>query len=242
MNIAQRLDDLWGGTWEALLDSFRVSGQPRSPGGTPVVFIGESPHTNEVKSGTEPASRHALAGKSGRRVMNALDGLVPNPESDQPIRSIGDLATRGHVDWLTIINVSEVPLDPATYQSLIAKGDVTLGTAATPSLEHWLKLMYSFQLIRDNPSAQSRQLPFVSEVETHLKDDFCRRITSAVSENTRLVVLLGDVAKAYFGRLSSRFEVERSELEHPSTSENWKIPCEVLDGIRDLVRPSSAPR
>lgn len=194
MNIAERLDGLWGVQWQRFLDPFRVSGGSACGASRPVVFIGESPHTEEVESGSTPEDRYPLAGESGKRVTKALASVFAEGERDRPISALAG-------NWLSIVNVSEVPLDSAAYQRLIAKRTVVLDATERPTLERWLKLMYSFQLFKDGPVKTRRKEDFANEVERRIKDDFRCRVTSAVGCETQLVVFLGHTAKGYYRKL-----------------------------------------
>ena len=227
MNIAERLDQLWGVAWTPLLNGFRVSPPSRV---ARVVFIGESPHTDEVRSGDEPEDRSPLAGDSGKKVTAKLRGVdvVPDHES----RPIGQLAT-SCVDWLSIVNVAEVPLQAAAYASLVAQGDVSVGSTDTPTLTQWLKLMYSFELIRGG-FASTRREPFADEVDHLIKADFECRVRAAVGERTRLVVALGGTAAAYYGNVCADLPNARCAA-HPSSKSNWNVSEEVLNAIKEAA-------
>ena len=239
MNISERLDGLWDVEWAHSLDSFRVSRPTPSPS-PPIVFIGESPHTDEVKSGDTPETRYPLAGRSGKSVTAALGDLESD---DQACRPLGELVARGVVDWLTIINVCEVPLDPGTYALLVAKGDVAVDPTRSPSLEAWLKLTYSFQLIKDG-AAGHRQNCFANEVDQRVKADFKRRVGDAVGDSTRFVVLLGDTAKGYYELMCADLNVGVRCAPHPSPSASaggWEIDLatrSAIHEVKQLATPS----
>ena len=235
MSIAKRLNGVLGVQWERFLEPFRVSGGRASGPSRPIVFIGESPHTDEVNSGCTPEDRHPLAGESGKIVTTALTGLgVFEDQEDEPIGAL-------RPNWLSIINVSEVPLNPAAYLQLIAKDKVQLDTTQRPSLEQWAKMMYSFQLIKNGPVKRSRGECFVNEVETHIKNDFHCRAESEVGCNTQLVVCLGKAAELYYKPLCSEGGVTRVLNEaHPSRSHKkvWNTSEELQKEVQRIVRNS----
>lgn len=232
MNITERLDELWDGEWKCLLDNFRVSGGLRM--NTQVVFIGESPHTDEVQSGCTPECRYPLAGQSGKIVTEALRGILPSEHCERPI---GQLAADGDIDWLSIINVSEMPLDVGVYHRLVARDIVTLNSAWKPSLEDWLKLMYSFQLIKNGAVKNCRQESFANDVESRIKDDFLCRARLVVGCNTKLVVFLGNTAKSYYEKMCPGFGIETRCVKHPSPksqeSNKWTTDRDFCLEIQD---------
>lgn len=242
MNIAVRLDKFCEGNWKCLLDRFRVSGRPQT--NAPVVFIGESPHTDEVQSGATPECRYPLAGRSGKTVTEALRSVLPREQHDQPI---GRLAAHGKVNWLSIINVSEVPLDIGAYMQLVAKGRVTLNCMQVVSLEHWTQLMYSLHLVKGGAIKNSRREDFVNKIEDEIKEDFCWRTKQVVGRDTKLVVLLGDTAKGYYEQLCSRLGVDTKCVPHPSpkswNATSWEhnqdLPSAIQSVIRDWCDPAS---
>ena len=225
MNIVARIDELLNGEgkWKSMLDHFLVSGIPRR--NASVVFIGESPHTDEVLSGCTPDSRYPLVGESGKTVTDALRDILPRTKSDQPI---GQLATDESVSWLSIINISEVPLDVGVYHQLVTTRKVTPNLTEWPSLEHWLKLMYSFGLFKKGAVERGRRGKFVNDVEKKIKEDFSCRSELAIGCKTKLVILLGNTAKTYYKLNCSELGVETKCVPHPSpkskASDKWKCP------------------
>lgn len=222
MNIVERLGQLPWVDWAPLLNAFRVSPSCRR---ARVVFIGESPHTDEVKSGDAPEARSPLAGSSGKNVTKKLKDLLPDGES----RPIGELAT----NWLSIVNVAEVPLQPSAYASLVAKGCVPVGGRETPPLMEWLKLMYSFERIRGG-FASTRRQPFAEEVDHHIEADFERRVRAAVGDHTRLVVALGNTADEYYRHACADL-AEPKFAPHPSKGRSWSVSEAVLRAIKEAV-------
>ncbi len=234
MDIAERLNGVWGVHWQRFLNPFRVSGGAASGASRGVVFVGESPHTDEVSSGSTPEDRFPLAGESGKIVTEALACVFREGERDQPV---GALAP----DWLSIVNVSEVPLDPAAYQRLVAKGTVALDAQARPTLEEWLKLMYSLQLVKNGPVASHRKEDFANEVDRHIEDDFRCRVTSAVGCTTQLIVFLGCTAKGYYRKLFPECGVPTEFASHPSprsgSTTGW-----IDDDVRQRIQAIACQR
>ena len=233
--IAQKLNVC---DWQPLLDCFRVS--PRMCTPRKVLFIGESPHTDEVKSGCDPERRYPLAGQSGKRVTESLGDTVSGNQGDQPI---GKLVAEGNVDWLGIINVVEVPLDPAAYQQLVAKEEARLNSkGASLCIEDWLKLMYSFNLIKSNPSAESRRECFVQDVVSWIADDFRCRLQNAVGRDTELVVTLGCVAHFFYDQCKPERSVKVMCAPHPSPRSKegkWEIAEDLRSELRRIANSTN---
>ena len=232
MDIAERIaKKLNVRGWQPFLNRFRVS--PPTATTAKVLFVGESPHTDEVKSARLPESRCALAGESGKQITKSLGDIVSGGGDEL---SIGKLVANGSVDWLAIINVAEVPLEASAYWQLVANGKVQVDLChASPSIADWLKLMHSFSLIRTNPRAKSRHESFVDDVESCISNDFCCRLQNAIGQNTELVVALGDVAQAYCSQYKPKRSVKVMCAPHPSRRSNeagWIIP----DALRSKLR------
>ena len=240
MNITVRLDKLCEGNWRRLLDRFRVSGRPQT--NSPVVFIAESPHTDEVRSGGTPECRYPLAGRSGKTVTNALRCILPCEHHAQPI---GWLAAHGKVKWLSTINISEVPLDIGAYVRLVAKREVALNRIEDVSLEHWMKLMYSLQLVKDGPVKNRRREHFVNRIEDEIKEDFSCRAKQAIGCNTKLVVFLGNTAKSYYELMCSGLSVDTMCVPHPSPSSSnsnvWECSQDLCTRIQSVIQDWNEP-
>ena len=165
-------------------------------------------------------------------MTKALAGAFAEGDRDKPIGALAG-------NWLSIINVSEIPLDPAAYQQLIAKGEVELDATQRPSLEQWLQLMYSFQLFKGGPVGTRRNEDFANEVEKHIKDDFRCRVATAVGCDTKLVVFLGATAKRYFEQLCPDVRISSECASHPSprpgNTNGWQICEKVKQSIKDTV-------
>ena len=237
MNIADRISlASQVCEWKPLLHRFRVSARPNES--KKVAFIGESPHTDEVKSANSPEDRYPLAGDSGKNVTRTLAeaGVVSNSLIGQPI---GKLVNRNVVDWLTIVNVAEVPLDSTVYQQLVANGEVLLDSLESPELTDWLNLMYSFEAIRSRPKVKKRRNCFVRSVERCIIRDFDCRVRGAIDHNTELVVLLGNVAQAYYKRLDQQNSASAMCALHPSFnssgSNGWQMPKDVCTTLRHIL-------
>lgn len=213
MNIAQRIAEKSNvPAWQPVLERFRVSFRTTVP--KKVLFIGESPHTDEVRLACRPEKRYPLAGQSGKRITATLSDIV---SSDQRCQAIGKLVASGSVNWLSIINVVEVPLDAAAYQTLIVNGNVNPDPEdASLRITDWVRMMHSFGLIKADPKAKSRRNDFVDDIESCIIGDFCHRLRNAVNEDTELVVLLGEVAKAYYERCDLKQRVNPFYEAHPS--------------------------
>lgn len=68
-----------------------------------IVFVIESPHIHEV------CHKHPLAGDSGKKVTKKyLETMID--DSEQSKKPIGCLIVSGQMPWLSLINVSQLPL------------------------------------------------------------------------------------------------------------------------------------
>ena len=167
-------------------------------------------------------------------MTRGLAGAFAESDMDEPIGALAG-------SWLSIINVSELPFDSAAYQQLIAKGEVALDETQRPSLEQWLKLMYSFQLLKRGP-ADARREDFANDVERHVNDDFRCRATSAVGCETQLIVFLGSAAKDYYEKLCPECGAPNAYAPHPSrksgNSNVWRVDDQLRREIQRIVRAS----
>ena len=165
-------------------------------------------------------------------MTKALAGAFAEGDRDKPIGALAG-------NWLSIINVSEIPLDPAAYQQLIAKGEVELDATQRPSLEQWLQLMYSFQLFKRGPVKTCRHEDFANQAERHIKDDFRCRAAPTVGCQTELVVFLGPSAAAYYEQLGLECGARKECAPHPSpksgSSEAWEIPDRLGREIQNII-------
>ena len=215
MSIIQRLDGRLDGCWCPFLSAFHVPDvQGRSGSSGPsVVFVVESPHTSEVRSGNCADFRYPLAGDSGKEITSKFieEGLLCPSYTGQPL---GEIVRNGCLDWLRVVNVCELPLQADTYHQLFAAADRDTGVEL-PSLKEWGELMLASKKIlafRTHKSCRWPSGPLVHEI----MDDFRDRLRGAVS-NSSLVVALGQVAKVA-GRKAARREQEGAD----SDNEIWR--------------------
>ena len=194
MSIIQRLNKRLHGCWCPFFSAFHVLDlQAQSEtNGPSVVFVVESPHTSEVRSGERADLRFPLAGNSGKAVTSKFihDALLCSRHADQPL---GALARDGHLDWFRVVNVCQLPLQADTYHQLFASAELDLG-AGLPSLQAWGELMVAFRRIRGYGENTSSGWP-KDNLEREVLEDFRERLRCAVSDSP-LVVAFGRVAKA----------------------------------------------
>ncbi len=231
MAIIQQLDARLDSHWCPFLSAFHVpdvQAHVRKTGAS-VVFVVESPHTCEVRSGKRADCRYPLAGRSGKEITSKFvdKGLLCSHHAG---RSLGELLQEGNLDWLRVVNVCELPLQADAYHQLFAKGELDTGSesASLPSLQGWGKLMVTFRKIRKYGKTTSCKWPD-NDLERAIMEDFRERLRRAVSDSP-LVVALGEVAAAACRKAANK-ERERTSNDPNNGSglspgdENWKWMC-----------------
>ena len=231
MAIIQQLDAGLDSHWCSFLSVFHVPDVQDHVGksGASVVFVVESPHIDEVRSGKRADCRYPLAGKSGKEITRKFvdKGLLCSHHAG---RSLGELLQEGNLDWLRVVNVCELPLQADPYHQLFASGELDTGSesASLPSLQDWGKLMVAFRKIRKYGKTTSCKWPD-DDLERAIMEDFRERLRKAVSDSP-LVVALGEVAAAVCRKAANK-ERERTsnDLNNGSGSspgnESWKRMC-----------------
>ena len=215
MPIIQRLNGRLDGCWCSFLSAFHVPDPQAQSGasGPSVVFVVESPHICEVRSGECADLRHPLAGDSGKEITSKFiaEGFLCSRHDG---RSLGAFVRNGCLDWLRVVNVCELPLQADTYHKLFATGELDLG-AGLPSLQAWGKLMVASGMVRAYGTKKSDRWPEEPLVQ-EIMDDFRERLRGAVSDSS-LVVALGKVANVACQKAARR-EKELAVAEN----ETWQ--------------------
>ncbi len=168
-----------------------------------VVLLLESPHTDEVCSG------YPLAGESGSDVAEKLVewGLLPRAsEGDRD--PIGRIIRCGnsHVQWLGLMNVSNLPLQKVAYNLC--------------NISPCLKLLLCrFGKIRTGVKSDflpHRRNPITQRVQEVIIDDLADRIRQLLRRCTSspMFVPCGRVAQAFFRKASQRIEENIFELSN----------------------------
>ncbi|MCY3640654.1 MAG: hypothetical protein OXH37_06535, partial [Gammaproteobacteria bacterium] len=165
-----------------------------------VVFVVESPHSMEVRSGITPQACHPLAGETGRSMTKKFieNGLVGNEHANE---ALGVLVPKGCIGWVRVVCVSELPLQAKTYHQLFATGEADIGTGL-PSLQGWGELMLAFDRVRGYSEKTSVQWP-ADDLDKEIMDDFRVRLRDATS-NLSLIVALSSVAQAACRKAAAR--------------------------------------
>jgi hypothetical protein len=177
------------------------------------LFLVESPHETEVEK------EHPLAGDSG---ISAIKFMLGKDDI-----SLGEYA-KSEDKSISIINVSNYPLQK-TFKF-------------KDSDSRYSELFKSFQTIRSNPSAKSRNNEFTKLVEEKIKEMFIFKMRKLRNErklnNYQTIVLCGDFAKCYFELVKDMFKLNLPLLEVPHPSRNqwykyWKTRDE-LQKLKDI--------
>ena len=228
MAIVQQLNEGLEGQWCSFLSAFRVPDVQGQVGmsGASVVFVVESPHISEVRSGKLADCRYPLAGESGKKITCKFvdKGLLCSRHAGRPL---GKLLQEGNLEWLRVVNVCELPLQADTYHQLFATDELDLN-AGLPSLQAWGELMVAFRQIRKYGKKTSCKWPDDDLVRT-VMEDFRERLRDVVSDSP-LVVALGEVAAAACRKATNK-ERERTSNDPNNGSgsspgnENWKRMC-----------------
>ena len=215
MPIVQRLNGRLDGYWCPFLSAFHVPDpQARSGSSGPsVVFVVESPHTCEVRSGNCADLRYPLAGDSGNEITSKFieEGLLCPTHRGLPL---GKLVRNGCLEWLRVVNVCELPLQADTYHQLFAAHNWN-GAVEMPSLKGWGELMLASKMIRNFRTHKSCGWPS-GPVAHEIMEDFRDRLHGIVS-NSSMVVALGKVAKA-----ACRKAARREKEGAVSGNETWR--------------------
>ena len=90
------------------LDKYRVDDLKASDESNQIIFVLESPHTEEFVHG------HPVAGQAGKRLASLLGevGLISTNESQFPL---GCQIKSGKIVNIAVMNVSQIPLDRNFY-------------------------------------------------------------------------------------------------------------------------------
>ena len=206
MPIIERLNRKLDGCWCPFLSAFHVPDpQAQSGSSAPsVVFVVESPHICEVRSGKCADIRYPLAGDSGKTITSKFieEGLLCSSHAGRPL---GAIVRNGCLDWLRVVNVCELPLKADTYHQLFAAGKLG-STAGLPSLQAWGELMCATKRVRAFGAKKSDRWP--SEPLVHeIMEEFRARLRATVSDSS-LVLALGKVPEAAC-KMASRREKEQ---------------------------------
>ena len=224
MPVVESLNHRLRGDWTGFLRSYLVP-SVIPPGRSPRSWlVCESPHVVEVRE------RCPLVGRTGETVTRALvSANLLQPCCDA---AVGALIQTGAIDWLGIINASELPLQWHTYaQQLIAS------ERAPPDalgLWDWAILMLAFDKVR-RYGPHSR-MPCQNSAEFDLLEDFRTRIRREVSDGHR-ILLCGNVAQAFWALVGSD-GVATWPVLHPAARRrvNGWVNDRGEDGVADALR------
>ncbi len=159
---------------------------------TKIIFVLESPHTQEVKNG------YPVAGKSGKDMSKVL---LKDVEFKQ--HSFGKLIYENKLPTFGIINVSNIPLQQSAYDQDSCNIPQTL--------------FREFELFRQNPSPRKKKCDLNTTIVI-LAKDFKKRLKP---HKDKKIVLCGRFAQKIFNDLFSHSEFKDIiEIPHPSFN-NW---------------------
>ena len=178
-----------------------------------VVLLLESPHTAEVCRG------YPLAGESGRDVAEKLTEwqLLPQAGEGNP-DSIGQIVRCGnpHVQWLGLMNVSNLPLQDVAYDLC----------NISPCLELLLRRFGKIRTGVKSDCLPHRRNPITQRVQEVIVDDLADRTCQLLQRcpSSPIFVPCGRVAQAFFRKASQSQRIEESNLELSCIPEPGFIP------------------
>ncbi len=185
-----------------------------------VLFIAESPHTDEVRFGAP------FSGRSGRDMTRVLlDRVFDRKEIPEPVPFGRCMQFQSRFfRHFGVMNVCNLPLQEAALKE----------KARELPAKH-RSLFDAFKTIRGNPTAVQRQSQTVARVDAMILEDFTRRLRSRL-EPGPLIIPCGNMARAF---------VDKSEVDpdpnhylnrvpHPSYGQ-W-LQSNHSDIINDMCR------
>jgi hypothetical protein len=153
--------------------------------GTRVVFILESPHTEEVKQGVPVAG---ASGKAMTRFLFGGSGGPPRPLGPLVKEHLGDGGCAdsrcGRIRGIGVMNVSPVPLQAAFYERTVRN--------------HNRRLTALLESARRSAALFHHRDPELNRIEEHILGDFRSRLAGSIRVCGALYVVCGAFAGMYF--------------------------------------------
>ena len=183
------------------LRSYRIDDIRPSTTHCNVVFVLESPHTQEICYG------YPLAGTSGEDVTDALSSVLRISNSDRGY-SFGEILSGslteriGNLSRIGVINVSQLPMQKRVYPERIHSS--------------FKPLLKNFETLRRPKAIDASNRPAALQIKKMLICDLQDRI-SCMPRDTYFAPL-GKVASGYFDKANTPHPLQRSLLcvPHPS--------------------------
>ena len=200
-----------------------------------VVLLVESPHIDEIEP-SKICNRYPLAGDSGKEVKNKF--MKWWPELKLPNKPIGKLVhyDNSAVNWLGIMNVSQLPFQEGAYSIPEGKG--------CRNHKYWCKYKDYMKTIRGNPYAD-RTCEKRKKLDDAIAEDLRGRL-EFLHRNLPDVLLVrcGEVAKAFYMKAIEM----NAYLPYPTSPKKKEEPWEdlnpqqnaCLQNIRGRILPPQA--
>jgi|GEM_PF-2604095 len=176
------------------LDKYRVEDLILDRDGVRLVFLLESPYTDEIVHG------HPLAGGSGRGMARFLVTRCSGFDDWDPNTPLGCQITRRRETRIALVNGANYPLDKNIY----CPDDYA---AHRQTIDAW-------DLIRKNPNAMRRNDPAHPGVEDGLVRQLAGRL--ARIPETALVVPCGNFARAFLKKCAVPCRTYPRKVPHPA--------------------------
>ena len=236
MSVVKHLNDRLNGNWKGFLRSYLV-GSAKPPSRSPRSWlVCESPHVDEVRECCP------LIGRTGKTVTNAFvhAGLLEKTHCGMPI---GTLIKSGTINWLGVINASELPLQWRTYARLMSAKDWDCVVPKDFCFRDWAILMLAFDNVRKYTTKTTK--PHDDALEHELLEDFRNRINGDIRKEHR-VLLCGDVAEAFWKLVRNHKIPKGKKVPHPSArgKSSWRMSNgkdKVAKALRWLAQDHTPP-
>ncbi len=157
------------------LRKYKVNDLRSVDGSSQIIFVLESPHTEEFAHG------HPVAGQAGKRLAVLLGsvGLISKDESQFPL---GCLIKSGKITNIAVMNASQIPLDKKFYRKMEAESEV-------------IEILNNFKCRLQKKTQVSFQPN--EKVENYLLCNFVARLKELVSKSTDVIIPLGHFASNF---------------------------------------------
>ncbi|WP_154116231.1 hypothetical protein [Vibrio cincinnatiensis] len=178
---------------------FIVDDLSSSNGTNQIIFVLESPHTNEL------IHKHPIAGQAGERMSGLFEilGLLSSEDAQLPL---GCQIKRGVIENVAIINAAPIPLDKKIY------------CRETINLELIESLSGLKQRLEKRTQASYKPQGYI---EQNLLSDFYSRLNAMIKPSTNVIVPLGNFASNFVKALQPQSVKIVYGVNHPSAS-TWK--------------------
>ncbi len=167
-----------------------------------VLFIAESPHTDEVRFGAPFSGR---SGKDMTRVL--LNRVFDRKDIPDPIAFGRCMQFQSaFFRHFGVMNVCNLPLQSAALKD------------SAPEMQRKYETLFdAFRTIRSNPTAAGRASEIVAGVDRMILEDFTERLESRLTADL-LVIPCGNVARGYFEKsgVETKKENYLDAVPHPS--------------------------